>query len=89
MSTATVKITAAAVIINKVCDRTGYTRAYVASVMRSNAKTLRATKSETGRWIIFSSRGERPERALERLVRTGAGPRYRHGEKGPNRRQPS
>ena len=73
----------AAAVIERVCKATGYTRAYVANVMRRHAEALSATRRENGRWVLSST----AERKLKALVVKGAGPRYKCGEKGPNRRE--
>ncbi len=67
--------------IEGICEKLGFTRAHVASVMRRNAGSLGAEK-ETNRWVIPTSSVPR----LAKLVRDGSGPRYKLGEHGPNRR---
>lgn len=75
------KYVAAESIVPAICRELNYSRAHVINVLRENARHLRARLIER-RWMLPAA----SVNALKTLVRDTSGPRYKSGEKGPNRK---
>lgn len=74
------KLIEASGVIIAICSELDYSRSHVAKILRDNAVVLKA-ESQGRRWMLPA----RSVRLLRSLVKKQSGPRYKVGERGPNR----
>ena len=67
-------------VILGICLDLNYSRSHVAKILRENAEKLGA-RAEGRRWLIPAKKA----RVLRSMVKRQSGPRYKVGERGPNR----